>query len=887
MAKCIRQNYACLPGWWVNVTQNHPVLVVAAYILITFLVLYFIVSNFEINTDMTDMISEELDFRRLDKEFSEAFSQLSRNIVVVIESTTPEQTLKVQTMLANTLKKRTDIFETVYVPGGGEFFEKNGLLFLKTAKLEDLSDSLANAQAFLALLARDLSLTGVFSSLEEIIDNLLDKPEDLKSNKPKFIYAIKDIEKSLKSIMEGGGYKMSWQEMVRGNKDGIRRFVIARPIMDYNKLYPAKNAIKAIKAFSNTPGIKDEEGLSIRMTGGVVLDHDNLVSVQKGIGFSTALSLFLVAVILSIGLRSARLVFASLVTLVVGLIWTMGFAFLAIGSLNMISVAFAVLFIGLGIDYCIQFTLKYRELVEEGYPHTDAMKYTMKEVGNAFILCTLTTAIGFYAFVPTAYTGASELGLISGTGMFINFITNLTLLPAILALFPLKAEKTKSLPLNEKLVDLPLKYSRTIVAVSVSLALLCLFFVPRVVFDYNPMNLADSEAESVITAKELFQGQRTSPWTISIIADDYKEAKELTKKLKKLSVVKDVITFTDFVPSNQNEKLDIISDMALFVPEVGAYNREQAIDYDKTLKAIDDLRTRLLTAAQKTTDDLISPLSSLYRTLSNFKNFLALQTEGLTHLKRLEVSIVENLSIVLNTLASSVEAAPVDSAKLPDELKNRYIASDGRYRVQVFPHKNISEINALKEFVSAVRTVTTEAIDAPVTILESGAAIVQAFRGALIIAVIVITVLLILLLRDTVDVVLILIPLFIAMMWTGTATVLLGISFNFANIIVIPLLLGIGVDYGVHLIHRYRSEPDEAMLRTCTARAVLFSAMTTIVSFGSLSFSTHKGTASMGILLTICNTFIIICTLIILPAFLKALHLLRDYKRNLNNTGSL
>jgi predicted RND superfamily exporter protein len=220
-----------------------------------------------------------------------------------------------------------------------------------------------------------------------------------------------------------------------------------------------------------------------------------------------------------------------------------------------------------------------------------------------------------------------------------------------------------------------------------------------------------------------------------------------------------------------------------------------------------------------------------------------------------------------------------EESDLPDELRERYVSEDGQYRIEVFPKENINDIHLLERFVSSVRTVAPEANDAPVTMLESANAVTSASLHAFIYALTLIAIFLYMVFKDPVEVILVIIPIIMSLMLTSAVAALLGMPYNFANIIVIPLILGIGVDDSIHIIHHFRRElsTNHGLLGTSTARAVLFSALTTIVSFGSLSILDHRGTASLGKLLTLSMGFIILSTLVVLPALLKIYY---DYLRS-------
>jgi uncharacterized protein len=608
----------------------------------------------------------------------------------------------------------------------------------------------------------------------------------------------------------------------------------------------------------------------LRLTGSIALRQADLESVQSGTAIAATISFTLVSFFLIVGLRSGWLVVASLLTLVTGLVWTMGFAIAAIGSLNLISIAFVVLFIGLGVDYSIQVCLRCRELLAAGNERNAAIRQAVAEMGNPLLLCTITTAIGFYAFVPTAYAGASELGIISGTGMFIFLFVNITLLPALLRLLPLKRPAGVVRGHGVPFASLPRRFGRPILAGAALLAVASLFLVPRVGFDFSPLALSNPRAEAVVAAKELFTTGRTSPWTIAILEDGPDAARETASRLEQLAEVEAALTIAAFVPGRQEEKLAILEETGLFMPPLPGPPDLLALDAGLSYEALAGLDRALRELEGDAPEG--PPLPPEVRRLADAgARLLGLagsdRGAAMTLLNR---GVLFNLGLTLDHLDGMLAPQPVALADLPPGLMAQYVAPDGRHRIQVFPREDLTEVKNLAAFVAAVRTVAPHATDTPVNILETGNAIVGSFKRAALYALALIAIFLLAVLRSRSETALILIPLLLAVLYTAAASVLFAIPFNYANVIVIPLLLGIGIDYSIHLIFRHRSglAGDRHLLETSTARAVLFSALTTIMSFSSLSFSTHRGTASMGILLTICNLSMIICTLTILPAIL-------------------
>jgi hopanoid biosynthesis associated RND transporter like protein HpnN len=858
-------------GGWTDFIGHHSFLVLFLSLLATVGVAIYAVNHFRIDTELADMISDKLPYRKLEKEFQSAFPQFKETIVVVIDADTPETARFHREKLAERVKKETGLFKEVYAPGSGEFFERNGLLYLSVKDLEALSDNLASAQPLLGLISKDLTLRGLFSVVERIVSQEGGIEQKTKLG-PFFDCLTQAFESSASNRLK----QLSWQELILGKemaREASRQFIILDPVLDNATLSGGEAGIKAIYRIRDELGLHEANGVKVRLTGDVVLNYENLLAVNRGMGLTTLASFLLVAIALVIGLGSGRLVIASLATLLVGFIWTLGFAIAFVGRLNLISVAFGVLFIGLGIDYGIQYCIRYRELIASGLSHHEAIVGTATGLGLGLRLCTVAAAIGFYSFLPTPYTGVSELGLIAGTGMFINLFATLTVLPALLTLLPLKKASTKEFTPDRPLYQVPYKHAKAIVLGAIVIGIGAVFLVPRLYFDYNPLNLYNPHSEAVLTIKELFKNERTSPWTISIVAGNAKEAEEMAARLKGLEEVKEAITIASFVPEDQSSKLAILSDIALFMPPGLETLKPEKLSYEKnvaTFKSLEASLKKAFSTTSKENGDYGTSLSHLHRSLEGFKKALHHPENGKAAFDKLEQSVLSNLPVLFHELKTSLRASAVKESDLPRELRSRYVTPDGRYRVEVFPRENILKTDSLKRFVEAVSALVPNSTDTPVTICEAGNAVVQSFLLATLYALLAITLYMLIELRSASDTLLVLLPLTLSLLMTGAASVILDIPFNFANVIVIPLLLGSGVE-GIYLIHRFRTDPPSSgnMLETSTARALFFSTLTTILSFSALSFSPHRGMASMGKLLTICIGSLMITTLILLPALLK------------------
>jgi hopanoid biosynthesis associated RND transporter like protein HpnN len=865
----LRQYAIRLLSRWVEFVQRKALLVVIVAVMLSAGILSYSVKNFRIDADITDMISGHLPFRKLEKDFSKAFPNLNNTIVVVIDGDSAERAIAARDRLADALRREKDLFKTVYEPGGGPFFERNGLLYMSVEQLQNFGDNMSAGQPLLALISRDLSLKGLFSVVERIAEN----SKEAEPNDRRLDAMYKEMSGAFDSAAEQRPYDLPWQKIMLGDKELAgqqRQFIILQPFSAGEGLSAGGREIGAIRELVTRLGLSGTPGVRVRITGDAALSYENMEAVSDSMGLATLVSLLLVSLAIYIGLaRSGRLIVSSLATLIMGLIWTTGFAVFFVGSLNMISITFAVLYIGLGIDYGIQFCLRYRELLRAGAKQEGVIVTTALDVGKALFLSCITTAIGFYSFIPTAYAGVAQLGLISGTGMFISFFANITLLPAFLTLFPLKERASSKKTGGENLLTFPYKYSKAITAGSVVLTLGSAVLLFRIYFDYNPLNLYSRTSESVVTAKDLFKDTEAPPWTVSVLVNGAKDARSLAAKLEKLREVKMALTLFDFVPDHQSEKLGIISDIALFMPPDMDHVLVKHVNYGENMKALDRLQETLRKSFAHPGEN--PGAAKLYESIERFKSSLEKEAGGKKSLSLLENNLLSSLPGLFRMLSDSLEASPFGISDLPRSLVSQYVSVDGRYRIQVFPAENIMDNEALVRFVKAVQKVAPGATDSPVTIYESGRAILSSFEHATLYALVAVTILLLIESGSFVMTFFILVPLVVAMLLTGASSVLLGIPLNFANVIVVPLLLGMGVHSGIIYILRYQTAPpaDGNMLRTSTARSVLYSALTTMISTGSLAFSSHRGIASIGVLLTLCLGFLIISSLVMLPAVMN------------------
>jgi len=853
-----------LAGWF-NITRKFSLSLLAGFILLAALSLVYTVNNLSMNTDTRDMLSPELIWRQLDLEYEKLFPHSIDDLLIILEAETPDQVTDAARALYPHLRSDDDHFLSVYSHSQLDFIRESGLLYLDTTELQDLADQLAAYQPFLSRLLRDQNLRG-FSDMLAMAVEAINNGEDID-----LAPVLDQFDQALRANRNRENFLLSWQHLLfdDDNKPVYREFIVAQPRLDYSGLLPAASALDSVRSAIRDTGIADEFQVEVKMTGNVALAHEEMVSVMQTNTLAIIAAFVFVGLILTMGLGSVRLVLATLLTLVTGLILTAGFATLTVGQLNLISVAFAVLYIGLGVDFAIHYCLHYREHRLDGLEAAAALKNTTLGVGGPLIICAVTTAIGFYAFIPTDYDGVAELGWISGSGMFISLITTLTFLPALLRHLPATPVRNNQPgpTLIACLHALPVRYGKWILILSALTAFASVVLIRDLEFDSNTLNLQPPGNASVIAYKELLDEPGGSPLTAKLVASDIDDARRVKREVGALPVVNKVVWLHDFIPDNQDEKLAVIDEINLLLG-IDFFNApSRTIDSETRQDAL----LRLADSLESVAQDGSSCLLTFRQTLNDYLAWLSTldKVSRSDRLMTLEQSLLTSLPGRLQALESGLQTGGLTLNDLPEAFVKRWKSSD-RYLMDIYPQQDMYSDEVQLDFVKQIQAVDHRVTGGPVITVEAGEAVITAFTQAFISATAVIALLLLVLMPRRIDAVLVLIPLLLAALLTAAISVLAGIPLNFANVIALPLLLGIGVDSAIHIMHRYRTHSGESnLLATSSARAILISGLTTIGSIGNLAFSPHLGTASMGMLLTIGIAMALLTTLFILPSLLE------------------
>jgi uncharacterized protein len=858
-------------GRIVAVSGRHPLIVLLLSLMLTALSVVHFTNHFAMTTDVTELISTEQDWRQRELAYSTAFPSLYMLTVVVVDGATPELAEDAAARLSSALAARPALFRSVRRPDGGAFFDRNGLLFLPTGEVQATTEGLLRSQLFLSALTVDPSLRGVMTVVSTMLQGVQHGQAKLGDLQPLMTALAGTFDKAA----SGEPAYFSWQSLMPGPPAGprpTRRVVVVQPVLDYTALQPGAAASEAIRAAARTLGLVPANGVSIHLTGPVPVSDEEFASLAEDWHLVTAAMVAALLGILWLAVHSARVVFAILATTFIGLILTAGLGLLVTGRFNLISVAFIPLFVGLGVDFSIQFSVRF--LAERRYHPAlgEALVAAGRGVGMPLALAAAAIGVGFFAFLPTSYLGVAELGTISGLGMVIAFTLSITLLPALLALVRPGSKGLREVgyaglaPVEAFLA----RNRRAVLAVGLVVAILSAASLPFVRFDFDPLNLKSPRVESMATLRDLTADPDWTPNSIAVLAPSLAAAESIERQLATLPEVARVVTLRSFVPADQAEKLAIIQAAAArlapvlqaqpVAPPSDEQLRESLVATAAALRRIAEYgaagnaATRASDPAAREALRLAEAIDRLQQATPDVRAAAA-------------AAITLPLGVMLNRVRSMLQAGPVTIDSLPADIVADWIASDGRARIQAFPRADQETDDGLWRFAQAVQRVDPDATGVPISIRAAGNTIVVAFLQAGLYSFIAIVLILAVALRHVRDVILAMVPVILSGLLTFASCALFDLPLNFANIIALPLLFGVGVAFNIYFVMAWRAG-ERAPLQSSLMRAVVFSALTTATAFGALWLSSHPGTASMGRLLMVSLGWELLVTLLFRPALL-------------------
>jgi uncharacterized protein len=892
---------------------RRPRLILGLALLFSVISVIYTKQNMEFLTGRDDLMPKnapfQVDYRAYRQEFGD-----QEEVVVVIESDDAEKATRCSDAFFDRLNREKGVFREVFYPGGLPYFRKNGLLFMPLEDIKNLRNTLTMAAPVLKDLAASPSVQTLFTSLTSQIDGYLAKgdQDSLKS----LTFMLTTLDKGFKAFgspstpLKAGSNPagtgstptepksgLTMDSFLKGSGDGKpsmlesagkQQVITILPIKEQGSFVPAEKAIKTTRSIMREILARPEfKGVSAGLTGVPVLEYEEMATSQRDIGIATVLSLSLTVVLLLFAFRGLLNVIAAMVSLIVGICLSFGFATAAVGHLNILSMVFAIMLIGLGIEYGIQVVLRYQEELRNGTSGMEAIETGLGANVRSIIMAAATVALAFATFAFTDFKGIAELGIIAAGGVAFCVIATFTVLPAMLILlerFRKPGKHYLHVPDSDREVEVAgrpffraiLRRPRTVAAVTLLLSLLCIYPTIKTRFDYNMMNLQAKGLQSVEYAYKLMRSKENSGYFAVVTARNSQEAKDLTQRLEKLPSVDHVVSLAALVPDQQEAKLAELAALKKVMATVKPVPYEENLRLMELPTVFENFRGRvdkLKQALEARKAPEAKPVGAFLVTLDNFFSQLEKEKDknAVGMLREFQGGMFAELPDKLRMMKESLEAAPVSDADVPAQLKQRFVGKTGKLLLQVAAKKEIFERQPLSEFVSQVKSVVPNATGEPVMVYESLTILRDSYLRAFIYAFIGIAVILLINFKSIRFALIGTLPLAAGLLLMVGGMWLAGISFNMANIIVLPLILGVGIDSAIYIINRYRqgNESPAQVAVSSAGTGVFLNALTILCSFGALMVAHHQGVFSIGVVMSLGMAASVAVFLAFLPALLS------------------
>jgi len=624
---------------------------------------------------------------------------------------------------------------------------------------------------------------------------------------------------------------------------------------------------------------REVPGVSVGVTGEPVLEFDEMAQSQYDSTLATLVSLVLVLFIFIYGYAESGRPLKANAVLVVGLVYTMGYTTLTVGHLNILTITFAPMLIGLAIDFGAHLVARFEEELRLGKTEREAITLAMVNTGQGIFTGAATTAAAFFAMGITNFKGIQEMGIIAGGGLLVCLAPMMTLLPVLLLRGKQNVIDHIAPPVDRRAQFERIWLNRPITVLVVT-AVLCVLSVARfdkVHFDYNLLNMQSAGLPAVVFEKKLINTASNSVLFGAVVATNLQQAAQLEHQLTNLTTVANVRSMSQFLAEDATPKLALIRQVKADASTVKFAPRDmQPTNVPELLQVLFSFQGFVGLAEDMVRKEGDAKLAQQFRSLKDavqaWRNALvaASPAQAAQQTAFYQQALLDDLQDTFTALASQ-QASALRAEDLPTPLRNRFIGMTGKYLLQVFPKGDVWQREPQEAFVQELRTVDPNVTGTPVQLLEYTTLLKDSYIEAAWYATAAIALMVFLHFRSLVCVVLALLPVAIGTVWMVGFMGWMGIPFNPANIMTLPLVVGIGVTNGIHILNRFAEEKNPSILARSTGLAVLVSGLTTIAGFGSLILAKHQGIESLGYVMAVGTATCMIAALTFLPAVLQLL----------------
>ena len=877
---------------------THSLLVVVVSLVLAGFSIWVTGQKLTFKTGRGDLVSKDLPYVKLYKDYRKHFKDLE-GMVIVAEGGTTTRMAQFSEKLALRLKSYPDLFSKVIYKFDTSYFRSRFLLYLDPENLKTLQKKLEDHRDFIETVNASPGLNPLINQINNeissgmvdslMVDFLGDDENDEEENKKDendLKLLIKILEEMNGSLENNYHYQSPWQSLFNSNEESLRDkgylvsknekllFILVVPNEDEtsftgykDSVYFARDLIAEVK--------KDFPEIEVGLTGEDVISTDEMITTQQDVELASKIALSGVSLLFIIAFRGIVKPLLAVLSLLVALAWSLGFTSLTVGHLNILSVVFTTILIGLGIDFGIHILERYKEERQSGADILPSLHNTLQGTGQGNFSGAITTAMAFGAMVLTDFIGIVELGWIAGWGILFCMVAMILLLPALVTLeekwrkpnLPKSTKKSVSSKISG--LDKIFNHYKLIIVVCSSLVLLASLSLRKNFFDYNLLNLQAKGTEAVQYEMRILENAGRSAWSAAFLADSLEEVQQKEAKLKNLSTVENVESIAAMVPDNQIENAEFIKEnLAPMFSEIFVEEENELFSLKALKKTLKRIRFKLQGREGK--EDKVAQAA---REIDQFfkKNEILEPELVKASLEGFSNKLFTDYRKLMEDLKLNTEPRFIEISGIPKSLRERYISDHGKFLITVFPSVDIWDIEKREKYLKDLRSVDFNVTGSAVHMFNSTRLMTEGYIKGGIYAMVAIVIYVFIVFRNIRTVLFILIPVFAGSIWTLGIMDLTGLKLNMANLVILPLILGIGVVNGIHITHRYREEKDknQVVLSKSTGQAVILSSLTTMIGFGSMMVADHYGVYSLGLVLSLGVFCCLIASITFLPALLK------------------
>ncbi len=861
-------------------SSRKPWLVVTVAVALTAVSAFYAATTLTLNADLDKLVSEKLDYHRRYLNFLQEFGdQEYLYVVVEIDDDLP-RAKRFLTSLAGRLEKIGDVEEIIYKVDNPAM-ERGFLLYLSMEELKALNTMLVGGAFDVRDMARWTMLDQFLAAINKEVAGPIDTArEEELSTSFKFLDGI--IDDMSDTIERGTPYGSRLQELFFGNgetfdPDGFLRngdllFLLLMPEKDFTTMEVIAEPLARIRA-AIEEAKADYPGIRAGLTGRPVLAADELATTDRDMTRATLLAIALVGLLFILFFRSFARPLLAMISLIMGITWTFGLVTLLFGSLTILSIVFALILVGASIEYAIHLVSRYQEQLAAGQSVSEAMMNALITAGRSDLTSAFTTAAAFLTITWTDFTALAELGFIAASGVILCLIAMLVVLPAMIISKDrrLSAERLRKvrpfgLPRFAKIYRHPGKLA---VACAVA-TLIVVPFALRTGFDNNLLNLQAEGLESVELEHLIIEKSSETTWFANSVANTVEESHRKAEMLRKLPSVRRVDDVERIVPERQEEKIAIVRAMAPAFEE--RVYEEPATEVDQArltaeLSALENNVSRLTEKAFSAgRPDAVEELERFSAKVTKLKDAIErADRHRLTRLAAFQWEFLKDLHSNIDILATGMDPKPIALEDIPRSIAKRFVSPSGRYALVIYPRENIWDPPKLAAFIDDVTAVDPEVLGTPIEVHESGRLMRETFVRSAALAFVVIFLMVLIDFRKIRPALMAVMPLAVGTAWLLGFMGIFGIPFNMANFFAIPILIGIGVDNGVHLSHRMERDGYVAAVGKSTGKGVVLTALANAVGFGAMMLAAHRGIASLGQIMALGGLTFLAAALLAMP----------------------